>query len=271
VRRWFVLRALLPLVVVAIPGLAGGQTQCPSAALPAYAHNDYENVPPLLDALQLGYLGVEADVFLVEGTLRVGHDRKTARRAGSLETTYLDPLRKLASKCGTLTADGRPFMLNIELKETSRVAFDSLNALLNRYDDIIGASAGDSLRPIEVVLVGWHPPSAELGQQQLGVARLQYVLEKPEISPILADTSSLIRLISVDYGKTLGRWWVSAARRERWLGAFRAIKDAQPSRLVRVFNVPLDQAIYRRLHTAGVDLIGTKTLSLSRELLLRLP
>ena len=50
-----------------------GQPDCPRGTLPAYAHNDYINTRPLHDALSLGYKGVEADVFLVEGVLRLGH------------------------------------------------------------------------------------------------------------------------------------------------------------------------------------------------------
>ena len=45
----------------------------PDTLLPAYAHNDYRNARPLLDALELGFRGVEVDYFLVDTELRVGH------------------------------------------------------------------------------------------------------------------------------------------------------------------------------------------------------
>ena len=39
----------------------------------AHAHNDYEHTRPLFDALDQGFNSVEADVFLVDGKLLVGH------------------------------------------------------------------------------------------------------------------------------------------------------------------------------------------------------
>jgi len=89
------------------------QPPCPRSTLPAYAHNDYENARPLIDALRLGFSGVEADVFLVDGVLRVGHDRQQAQRGKTLETLYLIPLREIISRCGRLTHDGRGFLLAV--------------------------------------------------------------------------------------------------------------------------------------------------------------
>ncbi|MBM4063365.1 MAG: hypothetical protein FJ265_20040, partial [Planctomycetes bacterium] len=44
-----------------------------------HGHNDYLQPEPLLGALALGLGSVEADVFLVDGELRVGHDRGQLR------------------------------------------------------------------------------------------------------------------------------------------------------------------------------------------------
>src|SRR5262245_53706552 len=92
-------------------------TPCPSGALPAYAHNDYENARPLVDALDAGFRGAEADVFLVEGELRVAHERKQARPGRTLQALYLDPLRDVVARCGGVCADSLPFLLNVEIKE----------------------------------------------------------------------------------------------------------------------------------------------------------
>ena len=66
------------------------------------------------------------------------------------------------------------------------------------------------------------------------------------------------RLISIDYGKTAGRWWQLPARRRRWLSVIGEVKSLAPGALVRAFNVSRDTATYRRLWNAGVDLIGVK-------------
>jgi len=40
-----------------------------------HAHNDYENENPLYDALENGFISVEADVHLIDDQLYVSHDR----------------------------------------------------------------------------------------------------------------------------------------------------------------------------------------------------
>src|SRR5262245_24855387 len=65
-----------------------------------HAHNDYEHKRPLFDALDQGFCSVEADVFLTDGRLLVGHERKDLRPERTLESLYLDPLRERARANG---------------------------------------------------------------------------------------------------------------------------------------------------------------------------
>ena len=60
------------LLFLALALTASAQKPLPKA----HAHNDYEHKCPLLDALDHGFCGVEADIYLVDGTLLVAHDRK---------------------------------------------------------------------------------------------------------------------------------------------------------------------------------------------------
>jgi hypothetical protein len=76
-----------------------------------------------------------------------------------------------------------------------------------------------------------------------------------------------VRLLSVDYGKTMGRWWVTAAGRRRWLATLRAAKAAAPGRRLRAHNVPADARVYAALRDAGVDLIGATRLAAAARLL----
>ena len=254
-------RALIALLVVALPAAAPAQSECPRGTLPAYSHNDYENARPLTDALSLGFVGVEADVFLVDGVLRVGHDRRAARTGGTLEALYLAPLQALVARCRRLTADGRPFFLAVELKEESAVAHDSLLTLFGRYrallEDSPGTSAGGA---VTVVLVGWQPSAASHAHAIDAMLGRQYRLTRPDRPEDSARAlrDPRVRLVSLDYGKTMGRWWRTAAGRRRWLAALRAVKTSAPDRMLRVHNVPADERIYAALLAAGVDLIGTK-------------
>ena len=244
-----------------VPTVVGGQSACPRPRLSAYAHNDYANARPLTDALALGYRGVEADVFLVDGVLRLGHDRRRARTGAPFEARYLMPLQAVLVRCAPLQIDGAPFLLAVELKEPSRAAYDALVASLARYPAVTAA--------VEVVLVGWHPGPAVLSSAPVPLGR-QHRLRTPDAVPADALDGG-VRLLSLDYGKTVGRWWVRRGGRRRWLAALRATKAAHPARWLRAHNVPVDPEVYRALLAAGVDLIGTKALPASARLLERPP
>lgn len=258
--------------VAACAGVAGSQTVqgCTYAGLPAYSHNDYENSRPLSEAIEHGFRGAEADVFLVDGALRVGHDRRAAQLGGDFEELYLKPLRELVSRCRTLTVDGTPFFLAVELKENSPAAYTRLLATLHRYPDLLTLSNGgtaDQQSPVEVILVGWHPPLAALQQDRDGLIRIQQRLARPQDSHSIRP-NVWVRLYSVDYGKTFGRRGMPVAQRRLWLEALRQVKSAAPQARVRVHNVPPDDALYSALlECGGVDLIGTKDLRKTKRLL----
>lgn len=261
------LRAALVVIMIASSAVdARGQAECPRAALPAYAHNDYENPRPLSEAVELGFRGVEADVFLVDGVLRVGHDRRSAERGRTLEELYLEPLRALAAQCGKLTADARPFLLAIEFKESSYAAYSALLNLLARYKALRVSPSPLQNPAVEAILVGWHPPlSAPRSENDRLVAVHQRIV-RPDVLPRCIDDG--VRLFSLDYGKTMGRPWITAGGRRRWLAALREMKRAAPGQLLRVHNAPAEGRIYAALLEAGVDLIGTKDLGVTQRLLL---
>lgn len=252
-----------------LPAVARAQDGCPRAALPAYAHNDYENARPLHDALALGYRGAEADVFVVEGTLRVGHDRAQAERGPTLEDAYFAPLAALVRRCGTLTADGRPFLLTLEFKRPSAPGDDALAALVARYRAAFSRDGQGTEPAVLVVLVGFHPATLPRTPDGAAAYGVHWRLARPDVR-VPPALSPDVRLISVDYGKTMGRRWTRAATRRRWLATLRAAKAAAPDRLLRVHNVPVDSAVYAALLDAGVDLVGTKRLAQSHALLVRL-
>jgi hypothetical protein len=252
-------RACLALLLASSVPL-GAQAECPTGALPAYAHNDYRNARPLRDALDLGFRGAEADVFLVDGILRLGHDEKQARSGPAFEQAYLAPLREVIERCGGL-ASGNAFLLNVEVKDESPPTVDSLLALLGRF-------AFDPAK-VRVVAVGWLPPmdSMKSGMDLMATQYRIATTDERRLRDDIAQLDARVRLLSLDYGKTAGRWWNTAGRRRRWLDALSLAKSAAPDRLLRVHNVPADPVIYRDLLTAGVDLIGATDLPAAQGIL----
>lgn len=63
--------------------------------VPCHSHNDYWRPRPLIDAISVGCCSVEADVWLVEGDLYVGHRLQDLDMNKSLRDMYLKPVLEM--------------------------------------------------------------------------------------------------------------------------------------------------------------------------------
>ncbi|MCJ1443987.1 MAG: hypothetical protein MMC23_004487 [Stictis urceolatum] len=57
-----------------------------------HSHNDYWRPVPLFTALSAGCISIEADVWLVNGTLHVGHEQSALTSQRTLQSLYIDPI-----------------------------------------------------------------------------------------------------------------------------------------------------------------------------------
>ena len=62
-----------------------------------HSHNDYWRTIPLYEALAAGCTGIEADVWLTDNDLRVGHTQSSLTSARTLDSLYLNPLVSILS------------------------------------------------------------------------------------------------------------------------------------------------------------------------------
>jgi glycerophosphoryl diester phosphodiesterase len=242
-----------------------------ASLLPAYAHNDYMNEYPLLDAIALGFRGVEVDYFVVDGELRVGHDLDETEPGRTVEPLYLAPLRAYLGD-GAPHYENQPFILNIESKREGMEAYDALHQLLSRYEDIL-TTVRDGVEqpgPVQVILVGWHPPLEYLRNQPVRYAAVQ--MHYTELPPDHAQyPAHLVRLISQNYNAKLlarGRRPVSKRLQERFRDVAHAAHEV-PGRLARVYGTPTSATVYSAILDAGIDLIGTKDIVGANALLTR--
>ncbi|KAL4902393.1 hypothetical protein BDW74DRAFT_63395 [Aspergillus multicolor] len=60
--------------------------------IPVHSHNDYWRDVPFYTALSLGCISVEADVWLYNGTLHVGHDESSLTDERTFESLYINPI-----------------------------------------------------------------------------------------------------------------------------------------------------------------------------------
>lgn len=261
---------VLVIVACALAGEAGAAGAGPAGLLPAYSHNDYRHARPLLEALELGYRGVEADVFLVDGQLLVAHERGETVPGRTLAALYLEPLRKIVARDGTVLPDGSPLLLNVEAKEPGRETYEALRAELARYAELLTVVRDGVAQPgpIQVVLVGWYPPLAELAAESPRYAAVQ--CRWRDLPPGHAGLPAhLLRLVSFEYRDEFD-WRGEDSPPPDFAGRLKEVRatvDAVPGRRLRVLRAPLDLRVYAALLDGGVDLIGTRELARSRRLL----
>jgi glycerophosphoryl diester phosphodiesterase len=103
----------------------------------AHAHNDYDHRRPLQDALDRGFNSVEADVWLVDGELRVAHDLADAKPGRNLESLYLKPLAdRVRQNHGQVYKHGQDFQLLIDIKSDGPSTYAAVDQALAKYRGI---------------------------------------------------------------------------------------------------------------------------------------
>ncbi|MEV4729565.1 hypothetical protein [Saccharopolyspora sp. NPDC049426] len=159
--RTFFLTAQTALALIIVPTNAHaepvpGPTDGVQPLERAHAHNDYEHQRPLFDALSHGFRSVEADVWLVNGELCIGHDAPDCSR--TLESLYLEPLAEIAGANGGEIYDEstEPLRLYVDVKDGGQAVWDVLADQLNDRPQLVSSWANDreTTRAVEVVVSG---------------------------------------------------------------------------------------------------------------------
>jgi hypothetical protein len=126
-----------------------------------HSHNDYHQPHPLVDALDAGARSFEADVNLVDGQLLVAHSLKEVKPDLTLQSMYLDPLRKLIqNNRGSAYGDGAPIVLLVEEKTEADVTYPVLRKALEDYSDLLThyRNGQTEIGAITLIITGHEPP-----------------------------------------------------------------------------------------------------------------
>lgn len=221
----------------------------------AHSHNDYLRGRPLLDALENGFASVEADVFLVDGELRVGHDRKQLQPGKTLEKLYLDPLLERYDKQrdSVFPVPGQLLLL-VDIKESGEAVYKVLKERLEKYRPMLTSlDNGVVHRAAVMVVLSGDRPVETLAAEQ---SRLAFI--DGRLPDLEANTPwSLTPIVSADYMETFGTIGtnLSAEKKEKLAGIV-AKAHAQRKR-VRFWASPDNEAGWTMLRQADVDLINT--------------
>jgi hypothetical protein len=224
-----------------------------------HAHNDYLHARPLRDALAAGFHSVEADVFLEEGELRIGHERWMLRAGRTLERLYLEPLRlQVQARGGSVLGDGAPFLLLVDVKQDGAAVYLCLQTVLAAYRDVLTRFVDGRIEPgaVTVVLSGDRPRAlAERDGDRL-MALDGRIADLDGGAP-----AALVPLVSDAWSKHFT--WDAVgpmpdAERAR-LRAFAARACAQ-GRLLRFWGAPDRPEAWDELARDGVTLLNTDRL-----------
>lgn len=251
--------ALFPALLVA-RCLAADDKPEPHRAPQGHAHNDYEHKRPLLDALDHGFFSVEADIYLVEGKLLVGHNLADLRPARTLEALYLDPLSKrVRENGGQVHRGGNGFLLLVDIKSDAEKTYEALQKVLARYADMLTVvqNGHEEKRAVTVVLSG-ERPIATLAAEKTRRAGYDGRLtdlhsgDSPHLLPLISDNW-------VNHFEWRGEGPFPEAERKKLEGIVKAAHEK--GRGVRFWATPDKLSVWNALHEAGVDLINTDDLS----------
>lgn len=244
------------------PGSAPASASAVRPLAHAHAHNDYEHTRPLLDALDHGFTSVEADVWLVDGELYLGHDAPDLSR--TLTAYYLQPLAdRVAASGGSVYPGWRNgFQLLIDVKSDAASTWPVIEQKLAAFPGLFTTYDDGAVRrgPVTAVISGNRDLAA---MQAATVRRSFYDARLDELDDGLP--SSLVAMVSEDW-KTTFLWrgvgpFLGERRLERivddahargYTVRFWDTPDVDAPRRERVWQAELD---------AGVDWLNTDDLA----------
>ncbi|MEQ8767872.1 MAG: hypothetical protein RL885_28470 [Planctomycetota bacterium] len=214
-----------------------------------HAHNDYEHPRPLLDALDQGFTSVEADVFLRNDALMIGHTWLDLRRGRTLEALYLEPLWQRFQDEGTIIRSERPFQLLIDFKTDASPTWAALQKKLEPYRPMLTRiENGELVTGAVTIAISGNRPVKE-------------ILEAKDTSALLDGRLGDWRrkgfdpqrfaLVSTSWSEHFpnGSW--DEAKQQK-LEAL-AQECHQHNMTLRFWGTPDDPAVWKRLRAARVD------------------
>lgn len=224
----------------------------------AHAHNNYLHPRPLLDALHLGFRSIEADIWLVQDSILVAHDRKELTPQRNLEEMYLKPLlERFNTNNGWIYSPNQPVILLIDIKSSGDEIYPKLKQLLEPYKAILRPQLPQQKPAVQAILSGNRP--IKLVQQDTdGLVSIDGRIESLEDRDL---NPHLFPLIS-DNWRNHFRWDGEGEFPQHEKEKLIAIVEKAHARgcILRFWATPENEKLWSILHDHGVDLIGTDDL-----------
>lgn len=221
----------------------------------AHAHNDYEHPLPLWNALQHGFMSVEADVWLINGTLFVKHFKpKNVEKTPTLEKLYLQPLSDIISKQKgrVYPNNSAPFYLMIDIKHEGIATYEALKKICKPYLSLLEGENS----PLKIFLSGARPTELMLADKDafMGIDGRPEDIGK-------GYSAADMPVISQRYGKII-KWKGKTPISTEEFHVLKNLADAchKEGKKLRLWASPETELAWETLLEAGIDLLNTDKL-----------
>lgn len=126
-----------------------------------HAHNDYQKLEPLTNALLNKAFSIEADIYLSGNRLLVAHDKNELPTAKTLDSLYLQPIIKLFSLHGGAVSADKNYTttLMIDIKESGEAVLENLIKLIAPHRFVFDRSV--NAMAVQVVISGDRGASSQ--------------------------------------------------------------------------------------------------------------
>jgi len=253
--------------------LAGPLTVAqPGIPLPAHSHNDYERPRPLFSALQLRFASVEADIYLVNDELLVGHDPQDLMPGRTLRNLYLEPLRLIVMRgAGQVYPETTtPLILLVDIKTEAEATYQALERALAPYERFLTrfTPEGTELGAVTVVVSGNRSRETMANQAE------RFSGYDGSLADLTAGNidSNLMPLVSNNWDDVF-TWRGGNAMPENERQQLTTLVELARENDVklRFWNTPDIPPVWEVLYDAGVDLINADRIEALSEFLRSAP
>lgn len=218
-----------------------------------HSHNDYAQRVPFFQAYAQQVSSIEADVFLHDGQLLVGHDVEDLRADMTFETLYVEPIVTLFARNGgrAFRDSDQTLQLMVELKSETDPTLRAVAALLGRWPEVFDPEVNPAAVRVAVTGRVPAPEAFDRYPRFLGFDGAWDADYTPEQLERIALISTNFR----DFSQWNGKGTIIPDEKERLEQVIdRAHEQGKP---VRFWNAPEGTTVYYTFYDMGIDYINT--------------
>ena len=218
-----------------------------------HSHNDYAQRVPFYQAYAQQVSSIEADVFLHDGQLLVGHDVEDLRADMTFEALYVEPIVTLFARNGgrAFRDSDQTLQLMVELKSETDPTLRAVAALLGRWPEVFDPEVNPAAVRVAVTGRVPAPEAFDRYPRFLGFDGAWDADYTPEQLERIAQISTNFR----DFSQWNGKGTIIPAEKERLEQVIdRAHEQGKP---VRFWNAPEGTTVYYTFYDMGIDYINT--------------